>query len=174
MSPRIQSSKLNERFLSGSGSCPGESCPSSLTCTIRFPGLGSRHSPLASLMRRAADFTNLVGSVEQGYATVLAIEGSHSCAPLAEFHPLLPSKPVMHEDAVSSPLLRPGSCPSLQGDVQRGDPPLIHFTPLPLSAFLHTWRDLLGVLPWILRTIQFGYTLQFELTGKTKPKQQPA
>ncbi len=47
-----QSSKLNERFLSGSGSCPGESCPSSLTCTMRFPGLGSRHSPLASLMRR--------------------------------------------------------------------------------------------------------------------------
>ncbi len=70
-----------------------------------------------------------------------------------------------HEDGVSSPLLRPSSCPSLQGDVQSGDPilvsPLIHFTPLPLSAFLHTWRDLLGVSPWILRTIQFGYTLQF-------------
>ncbi len=40
-------------------------------------------------------------------------------------------------------------------------PPLIHFTPLPLSAFLHTWRDLLGVSTWILRTIQFGYTHQF-------------
>ncbi len=64
---------------------------------------------------------------------------------------------------MSSPLLWPGSCPSLQGDVQSGDPtlvsPLIHFTPLPLSAFLHTWRDLLGVSPWILRMIQFGYTL---------------
>ncbi len=70
-----------------------------------------------------------------------------------------------HEDAMSSPLLRPGSCPSLQGDVQSGDPtlvsPLIHFTPSPLSAFLHTWRDLPGVSPWILRTIKFGYTLQF-------------
>ncbi len=70
-----------------------------------------------------------------------------------------------HEDAVSSPLLRPVSFPSLQGDVQSGDPtlvsPLIHFTPLPQSAFLHTWRDLPGVSPWILRTIQFGYTLQF-------------
>ncbi len=43
-----------------------------------------------------------------------------------------------HEDAVSSPLLRPGSCPSLQGDVQSGDPtlvsPLIHFTPSPLPG----------------------------------------
>ncbi len=58
-----------------------------------------------------------------------------------------------HEDAVSSPLLRLGSCPFLQGDVQSGDhtlvSPLIHFTPLPLSAFLHTWRDLPGVSPWI-------------------------
>ncbi len=30
----------------------GESCTSSLTCTTRFPGLGSSPSPLASLMRR--------------------------------------------------------------------------------------------------------------------------
>ncbi len=71
----------------------------------------------------------------------------------------------MHEDAVSSPLLRPDACLSLQGDVQSRDPmlvsPLICFTPLPLSAFLHTWRDLPGVSPWILRTIQFGCTLQF-------------
>ncbi len=71
----------------------------------------------------------------------------------------------MHEDAVSSPLLQPDACPSLQGDVQSGDPvlvsPLICLTPLPLLAFLHTWRDLPGVLPWILRMIQFGYTLQF-------------
>ncbi len=62
-----------------------------------------------------------------------------------------------HEDAVCSPLLQPGSYPSLQGDVQSGDPMLvsllIHFTPLPLSAFLHNWRDLPGVSPWILRTI---------------------
>ncbi len=54
---------------------------------------------------------------------------------------------------------------SLPSEVQSGDPTLvsslIHFTLLPLSALLHTWRDLLGVSPWILRTIQFGYTLQF-------------
>ncbi len=66
---------------------------------------------------------------------------------------------------MSSPLLRPDTCPSLQGDVQSGDPvlvsPLICSTPLPLSAFLHTWRDLPGVSPCILHTIQFGYTLQF-------------
>ncbi len=39
---------------------------------------------------------------------------------------------------MSSPLLQPGSCPSLQGDVQSGDPalvsPLIHFTPLPAGS----------------------------------------
>ncbi len=74
--------------------------------------------------------------------------------------------PSTHEDAVSSPLLRPGSYPSLQGYVQSGDPmlvsPLIHFTPLPLSAFLHTWRDLPGVSSWIIRIIQFSYTLQFD------------
>ncbi len=67
---------------------------------------------------------------------------------------------------MSSPLLRPGSYPSLQGYVQSGDPmlvsPLIHFTPLPLSAFLHTWRDLPGVSSWIIRIIQFSYTLQFD------------
>ncbi len=38
---------------------------------------------------------------------------------------------------------------------------------IPLDTFhsvisvLHTWKDLLGVSPWILCTIQFGYTLQF-------------
>ncbi len=31
----------------------------------------------------------------------------------------------MHEDAVSSPLLRPDSCPSLHGDVQSGDAVLV-------------------------------------------------
>ncbi len=55
----------------------------------------------------------------------------------------------MHEDSVSFPPLRPDTCPSLQGDVQSGDPmlvsPLICLTPLSLSAFLHTWRDLPGV-----------------------------
>ncbi len=46
----------------------------------------------------------------------------------------------MHEDAVSSPLLRPDACPSLQGDIQSGDPvlvsPLICLTPLPLPPYL--------------------------------------
>ncbi len=39
--------------------------------------------------------------------------------------------------------------------------PLTCSTLLPLSAFLHTWRDLPGVSPWILRMIQISYTLQF-------------
>ncbi len=46
-----------------------------------------------------------------------------------------------HEDAVSSPLRRPDTCPSLLRDVQSWDPvsvsPLICSIPLPLSAFLH-------------------------------------
>ncbi len=91
-----QSSKLDERFLSGSGSHP----------TRRklpfFPDLHHKFSrswkqPFSSRLTNAAaaDFTNLVGSVEQGYATA-------SCAPLAEFRPfvevpppLLPSKSYM-------------------------------------------------------------------------------
>ncbi len=77
----------------------------------------------------------------------------------------------MHEDTVSSTLLRPDSCPSLQGDVQSWDhvlvSPLTCFTLLPLSAFLHTWRDLPGVSTCILRTIQFGYTLQFARNPQT-------
>ncbi len=70
-----------------------------------------------------------------------------------------------HEDTVSFPLLRPNAYPSLQGDVQSGDPvlvsPLNCSTLLPLSPFLHIWRDLPKVSPWVLRTMQFGYTLQF-------------
>ncbi len=31
----------------------------------------------------------------------------------------------------------------------------------PLSCYLHVWRHLPGVPPWILCTIQLGYTLQF-------------
>ncbi len=77
----------------------------------------------------------------------------------------------MHEDTVSSTLLQSDSCPSLQGDVQSGDPvlvsPLTCFTLLPLSAFLHTWRDLPGVSTCILRTIQFGCTLQFARNPQT-------
>ncbi len=70
-----QSSKLDERFLSGSGSRP----------TRRklpfFPDLHHEVSrswkqPYSSRLTNAvaADFTNLVGSVEQGYATVPAVE----------------------------------------------------------------------------------------------------
>lgn len=34
-------------------------------------------------------------------------------------------------------------------------------TPLPLSHFFPEWERLQGVSPWILRTVRFGYTLQF-------------
>ncbi len=70
-----QSSKLDERFLSGSGSRPmRRKLPF-------FPDLHHEVSrswkqPYSSRLTNAvaADFTNLVGSVEQGYATVPAVE----------------------------------------------------------------------------------------------------
>ncbi len=77
-----------------------------------------------------------------------------------------------YEDAASFSLLRPDACSSLQGDVQSGDPlvafPLNCSTLLPLSAFLHDWRDLPGVLPWILHTIHFGLHTPPSLLLKTK------
>ncbi len=64
---------------------------------------------------------------------------------------------------LSSGLVGHMSLPS--GGRSEGDPvlasPLNCSSPLPLSAFIHAWRDLPGVSPWVLRTIQFGYTLQF-------------
>ncbi len=47
--------------------------------------------------------------------------------------------------------------------------PLIHFTSLPLLAFLHNWMNLPGVSPWILLTIQFGYILQFDRNPPPPP-----
>ncbi len=70
-----QSSKLDERFLSGSGSCPAR---------IKLPFYPdllheiskSWKQPFSSHLTivAAADFTNLVGSVEHGYAAVPVIE----------------------------------------------------------------------------------------------------
>ncbi len=95
-----QSSKLDERFLSGSGSRP----------TRRklpfFPDLHQEASrswkqPFSSCLTNAAtaDFTNLICSVEQGYTTVPAVEDtlaahlSPNSAPSWKSRPLLPSKP---------------------------------------------------------------------------------
>ncbi len=95
-----QSSKLDELFLSGSGSSP----------TRRklpfFPDLHHKVSrswkqPFSSRLTNAvaADFTNLIGSVEQGYATVpvvedtLAVHLSPNSTSSWKSRPLLPSKP---------------------------------------------------------------------------------
>ncbi len=68
-----QSSKLDEHFLSGSGSRPMKTKLSfSLTWITRW----SWKQPFSSHLTNAAaaDFTNLIGSVEQGYAAVPAVE----------------------------------------------------------------------------------------------------
>ncbi len=104
-----QSSKLDERFLSGSGSRP----------TRRklpfFPDLHHEVSrswkqPFSSCLTNAAaaDFTNLVDSVEQGFATVPAVEdmlAAHllpNSAPSWKSIPLLPSKPCRTTSALIS------------------------------------------------------------------------
>ncbi len=70
-----QSSKLDERFLSGSGSCPAR------RKLPFYPDLlheisKSWKQPFSSHLTivAATDFTNLVGSVEHGYAAVPVIE----------------------------------------------------------------------------------------------------
>ncbi len=104
-----QSSRLDERFLSGSSTCP-----------VRrklpfFPDLHHKISrswkqPFSSRVTNAAatDFTSLVGSVEQGYAAVPVVEDtlaahlSPTSAPSSKSHPLLPSKPCRTTSALIS------------------------------------------------------------------------
>ncbi len=43
----------------------------------------------------------------------------------------------------------------------------LHDTLLPLSHFIHEWERLPGLSLWVLRTIRFGYTLQF---GRNPPR----
>ncbi len=102
-----QSSKLDERFLSGSGSRPTR------RMLPFFPDLHHKVSrswkwPFSSRLTNAAaaDFTNLFGSVEQGYATVPVIEGmlavhlSPNSAPSWKSRPLLSSKPFITTSAL--------------------------------------------------------------------------
>ncbi len=97
---KSQSSKLDERFLSGSGSRPAR------RMLPFFPDLHHEISrswkqPFSSRLTNAAaaDFTNLIGSVEQGYAAVPPIEDtlaahfSPTSAPSWKSRPLLLSKP---------------------------------------------------------------------------------
>ncbi len=95
-----RASKLDERFLSGSNSKPGRR---------KLPFFGDLHQEISRSWKQpfsshltnaaAADFTNLVGSVEQGYTAMPVVEdtlASHlspSLAPSWKSCPLLPSKP---------------------------------------------------------------------------------
>ncbi len=95
-----RASKLDERFLSGANSKPERR---------KLPFFGDLHQeisrswkqPFSSCLSNAAaaDFTNLVGSVEQGYTAMPVVEdtlASHlspSLAPSWKSRPLLPSKP---------------------------------------------------------------------------------
>ncbi len=108
MSPReSQSSKLDERFLSG---------PNSRHSWRKLPFFNDLHheisrswkQPFSSRLTNvaAADFTNLVGSVEQGYTAIPVVENtltSHlslSLAPMWKSRPLLPTKPCRTTSAL--------------------------------------------------------------------------
>ncbi len=96
-----RASKLDERFLSGAHSKPERR---------KLPFFSDLHRGISSSWKQpfssrltnaaAADFTNLVGSVEQGYTAMPVIEdtlASHlspSLAPSWKSRPLLSSKPL--------------------------------------------------------------------------------
>ncbi len=102
-----RSSKLDERFLSGSNSKPERR---------KLPFFGDLHQEISRSWKQpfsshltnaaAADFTKLVGSVEQGYTAMPVIEdtlASHlspSLVPSWKSHPLLPSKPCRTASAL--------------------------------------------------------------------------
>ncbi len=99
-----QSSKLDERFLSGSGLRPMK------RKLPLFPDLHHEVSrswkqPFSSRLTNAAAavFTNLVGSVEQGYGAVkdtLGVHLSPTSAPSWKSRPLLPSKSCITTSAL--------------------------------------------------------------------------
>ncbi len=102
-----RSSKLDERFLSGSNSKPERR---------KLPFFGDLHEEISRSWKQpfssrltnaaAADFTNLVGSVEQGYTAMPVVEDtltshlSPSLAPSWKSRPLLPSKPCRTTSAL--------------------------------------------------------------------------
>ncbi len=99
---KSQSSKLDERFLSGPNSRP-ERRKLLFFSDLHHEISRSWKQPFSSRLTNtaAADFTNLVGSVEQGYTAIPVIEdtlASHlspSLAPSWKSRPLLPTKPCI-------------------------------------------------------------------------------
>ncbi len=102
-----QASKLDEQFLSGPNSRPERR---------KLPFFSDLHQEISRFWKQpfssrltnaaAADFTNLVGSVEQGYTTIHVVEdtlASHlspSLAPSWKSRPLLPTKPCRTTSAL--------------------------------------------------------------------------
>ncbi len=100
-----RASKLDEWFLSGANSKPERR---------KLPFFGDLHQeisrswkqPFSSRLTNVADFTNPVGSVEQGYTAMPVVEdtlASHlspSLAPSWKSRPLLPSKPCRTTSAL--------------------------------------------------------------------------
>ncbi len=102
-----QASKLDERFLSGPNFRPKRR---------KLPFFSDLHQEISRFWKQlfssrltnaaAADFTNLVGSVEQGYTAIPVVEdilASHlspSLAPSWKSRPLLPTKPCRTTSAL--------------------------------------------------------------------------
>ncbi|KAF4114059.1 hypothetical protein G5714_004282 [Onychostoma macrolepis] len=136
-----QSSKLDERFLSGPNSRP-ERRKLPFFSDLHHEISRSWKQPFSSRLTNAAaaDFTNLVGSVEQGYTAIPVIEdtlASHlspSLAPSWKSRPLLPTKPKSYIAAVGRriKLSPPTSC----SFVTRGSRDRRHFRFSP-TAFGH-------------------------------------
>ncbi len=102
-----RASKLDERFLSGAHSKP-ERRKLTIFTDLHQEISRSWKQPFSSRLTNAAaaDFTNLVGSVEQGYTAMPVVEdtlASHlspSLAPSWKSRPLLPSKPCRTTSAL--------------------------------------------------------------------------
>ncbi len=126
--------KLDERFLSSPNSRPERR---------KLPFFSDLHQKISRSWKQpfssrltnaeAADFTNLVGSVEQGYTAIPVVEdtlASHlspSLAPSWKSHPLLPTKPcrttsdLIEKSYIAAGQAGDGHPPSLPGGCTQGD-----------------------------------------------------
>ncbi len=113
------------QFLSGPNSRPEwRELKFSAICILRSPDPGNSLSPPVFINAAATDFTNLVGSVEQGY-TAIRVEGtlashlSPSLAPSWMSRPLFPTKPCR----TTSVLIGKSSWSGRYGPPHDGHPP---------------------------------------------------
>ncbi len=138
-----QASKLDEQFLSGPNSRP-ERRKLTFFSDLHQEISRSWKQPFSSRLTNAAaaDFTNLVGSVEQGYTAIPVVEdtlASHllpSLAPSWKSRPLLPTKPCRTTSAlIGKSYIAAGS--GKHGPPYDGHPP----SPPDGSTQGDGWRD---------------------------------